>query len=132
MAANVTATTSEQIEDSLDDAMDKIDDNEQLSDKQKDLFQSVFGGIVEASSPENTKMAALLTIFCCALWILGAFFMLSLKKFGFYIYLASIAIVIAGMIMIFGNFMGIIYALWYIISRGIMSVLYGVNLKHMH
>ena len=129
--ANMLENSSEQIEESMDEAMEKLEDNDQLSDNQKDLFQSFFGGLAEAATPENTRHAALLKILCCILCIVGAVFMLQLKKIGFYIYIASIIIMIAGMIAIFGNMIGIVSALSFTISRGVMSILYGVNLKHM-
>lgn len=123
----------EEVSEGMEDAIDDIQDNDGLSDSQKDFFESIFTGISESVTPENVRNAALVSILSCLLTIAGALLMWNLNKKGFYLYVAGIVLIIAGTLFVFGgSLMGVFYALSAGFWGVVFIILYGVNLKHMN
>ena len=116
----------------MDEALDQIEDEDNLSENQKQLFESFFNSISKSLTPEKIRNSAIVNILSCLITLGGSFMMWNLNKKGFYIYIAGIAIAILGMIFVFGGIMGAITAASSGFWGVVMIVLYGVNLKDMN
>ncbi|PCJ64590.1 MAG: hypothetical protein COA58_12700 [Bacteroidetes bacterium] len=130
--ANSIEVTSEAIEESMDEAMEQIQDSDDITDKQKGLIEKIMNGVSEVLTPANVRKSSLISILSGLLCIFGAVLMWNLRKVGFYVYIGGILLVIIGMIVIFGPLMGAISAFSAAFGGFIMTILYGVNLKHMN
>lgn len=110
--------------------------------------QALAGGAMEASGMEGMenipgmkeaiallkygKILAIIGIVAALICLAGALMMWKLKKSGFFIYLiGEWAPVVATIILIGFSFTGGIMAILGMIFPLIMTILYGVNLKHM-
>lgn len=124
--------TGEMVSESMDDALEQIEDEDNLSENQKQLFESFFNSVSESLTPEKIVNSAIVNILSCLITLYGAFMMWNLNKKGFYIYLAGIVIAILGMVLVFGGIMGAITAASSGFWGVVMIILYGVNLKDMN
>lgn len=96
------------------------------------IANNILSGISDAMSEKNIKNNALAGILSSILSLIGAFFMFNLKKKGYWIYLAAVAIgIIAPLVIYGGGFMGVLNAGWQVLSGILFAVLYALNLKHM-
>jgi hypothetical protein len=84
-------------------------------------------------SPENIRKGALANGVAAILCLAGAFLMWSLKRTGFYLYVAGTLVGITSPFLIFGtdNFLAIISSVVIGFIGLIFVILYGVNLKYM-
>ncbi len=130
--AEQVGEATELIEESMDDAMDKLDENEDISDTQRDFVEGMAQGFTENITPENIRKSAIVTLISCLLTLAGALLMWKLNKNGFYLYIAGFLVMIIGLVSIFSGVMGAIAAGGSGFIGVVMIVLYGVNLKHMN
>jgi type III secretory pathway component EscR len=124
--------TGEIVSESMDDALEQIEDEDNLSENQKQLFESFFNSVSESLTPGKIRNSAIVNILSCLITLFGAFMMWNLNKKGFYIYVAGIVIAILGMVFVFGGIMGAITAASSGFWGVVMIILYGVNLKDMN
>ena len=84
-------------------------------------------------SPDNIRKGAVADGAAAILCLAGAFMMWSLKKTGFYLYVAGTLLGIISPFIIFGtnNFIAIISSIMIGFIGLIFMILYGVNLKYM-
>ena len=94
----------------------------------KQIFSSLAAGL----TPDSIRKSSILKLISCLLTLLGAIMMWNLKKIGFYLYIAGIAVFTLAPIIILGSslpglagaggsgFIGVVFI-----------VMYGMNLKDM-
>lgn len=130
-SAETAGDAIEMVEETMDDAMDEIDDNDDMSEKQKDFITNMMGGIIESLTPENIRKSSIVNFLSCLLTLFGAILMWQLKRNGYFLYIAGIAIMVIGMAVIFKGIIGLAAAGATAFIGVLFIVLYGVNLKHM-
>jgi hypothetical protein len=97
-----------------------------------ELSEQILSGISDGLSEKNIKNNAMASILASILGAIGAFFMFNLKKTGFWIYLAGVAVSIIAPLAIYGGgLMGLLGAGWPVFSGILFTVLYGIHLKYM-
>ncbi|HRH38857.1 MAG TPA: hypothetical protein PK760_10955 [Flavobacteriales bacterium] len=129
--AGVGATASEQMDASIDQAMDEAMANSEMTEAQKELAGSLgdaLGGLTDFGAMATSALVqGLMAILC----LVGVLMMWKLKKTGFYIYTVAQVVTVAAPFIwvggLAGGFMGILGAIFPIL----FIILYGVNLKHM-
>jgi len=131
VSADTVGETKVQMEEAMDDAMDDMDDAE-MSEEQLEMVENIIGGFTESITPDNIRNGALVSIFSCLLTLAGAILMWNLNKKGFYLYILGIAILIVGMVLVYGGLMGAITAVGSGFFGVVFIILYGVNLKEMN
>lgn len=130
-SAETAGDAIEMVEETMDDAMDEIDDNDDMSEKQKDFITNMMGGITESLTPENIRKSSIVNFLSCLLTLFVAILMWQLKRNGYFLYIAGIAIMVIGMAVIFKGIIGLAAAGATAFIGVLFIVLYGVNLKHM-
>lgn len=130
-SAETAGDAIEMVEETMDDAMDEIDDNDDMSEKQKDFITNMMGGITESLTPENIRKSSIVNCLSCLLTLFVAILMWQLKRNGYFLYIAGIAIMVIGMAVIFKGIIGLAAAGATAFIGVLFIVLYGVNLKHM-
>ena len=130
-SAETAGDAIEMVEETMDDAMDEIDDNDDMSEKQKDFITNMMGGIIESLTPENIRKSSIVNFLSCLLTLFGAILMWQLKRNGYFLYIAGIAVMVIGMAVIFKGIIGLAAAGATAFIGVLFIVLYGVNLKHM-
>lgn len=130
-SAETAGDAIEMVEETMDDAMDEIDDNDDMSEKQKDFITNMMGGITESLTPENIRKSSIVNFLSCLLTLFGAILMWQLKRNGYFLYIAGIAVMVIGMAVIFKGIIGLAAAGATAFIGVLFIVLYGVNLKHM-
>ena len=129
--AEMAGDAVEIVEEEMDEAMDEINDNEEMSESQKEFVENIFGDITEAITPENIRKSSLVNIISCLLTLFGAFLMWQLKRVGYFAYVAGILVMVIGMALVFEGLVGLAVAGMTGFIGVVFIVLYGVNLKHM-
>ncbi|MBT8327921.1 MAG: hypothetical protein KJP21_09370 [Bacteroidia bacterium] len=129
--AEMAGDAVEMVEEEMDEAMDEIEENEDMSDSQKEFLENIFGDITEAITPENIRKSSLVNIISCLLTLFGAILMWQLKRVGYFAYIAGILVMVIGMAVVFEGVVGLAVAGMTGFIGVVFIVLYGVNLKHM-
>ena len=123
--------SQEVVEEAMDDAMDDIEESEGMSDSQKEMVENIVGGLADSMTPDNVRNAGLISILSGLLTLAGAFLMWNLNKKGYLVYILGIAVLVVGMIMVYGGLIGAISAAGSGFVGILFIILYGLNLKHM-
>lgn len=131
-SADSVGAATEMVGESMDEAIDQIEENSEMSDSQKGFVESILNGVSENLTPEKIRASSLVTILSTLLTLCGAVLMWNLNKKGFYLYVAGILAGIVGMVVVFSGFIGIVAASGTAFIGLLFSILYGVNLKHMN
>jgi hypothetical protein len=118
-------------QDVMDEAMDKIED-EAESEKEAALANKILGSVSEGMTAPNIKNSAIASGISALLTLIGAILMWSLNKKGFYLYVIGVAVGILAPMLIFGGILGAASSGVLAFVGVLFSVLYGLNLKHMH
>lgn len=118
-------------QDVMDEAMDKIED-EAESEKEAALANKILGSVSEGMTVPNIKNSAIASGISSILTLIGAILMWSLNKKGFYLYVIGVAVGILAPMLIFGGILGAASSGVLAFVGVLFSVLYGLNLKHMH
>ena len=122
----------EMVDEQMDEVMDDIDDNEEMSEKQKNFMEGIFTEITEAITPEKIRKMAIVSVLSSLFTLFGALFMWSLNKYGYYLYIAGIVLLMGGTMFVYGGLIGGIAAGGTGFFGVLFIVLYGLNFKHMH
>lgn len=118
-------------QDVMDEAIDKIED-EAESEKEAALANKILGSVSEGMTAPNIKNSAIASGISALLTLIGAILMWSLNKKGFYLYVIGVAVGILAPMLIFGGILGAASSGVLAFVGVLFSVLYGLNLKHMH
>lgn len=130
--ADLAGDTIELVEEQMDEALEEIEDDENMTDKQKEFVEGFMGGITDSLTPENIRKSSLVSFISNLLTLLGAILMWQLRKNGYWLYLLGVLVMVIGMAVIFNGIIGIAAAGATGFFGVVFIVLYGVNLKHMH
>lgn len=105
---------------------------EQQMDQQNtpDFAKQIMSSITDNLTPENIRKASILEFISNLFTLFGAILMWNLKKIGFYLYIAGIAVLVASP-LIMGKFIGIIGGIIVGLIGMVFIIMYGVNLKYM-
>ncbi len=100
-------------------------------EREADSLNSFVETIKKAITPESVRNSSVVFIVYESMTLFGAFFMWSLRRKGFYIYLGGIAAVFLGHLALVGGLLGLVLCLGSVVSSGFFSILYYLNLKYM-
>jgi hypothetical protein len=117
---------SEQAAASLDRAQDKID-NPNTPNFVKELISSA----AQSANPESIRLSSVLQFISCLLTLTGAIMMFTLRKVGFYLYIAGIMLSIGAPLITGKGLVAIIGASVYALIGVIFIAMYGANLSDM-
>jgi hypothetical protein len=132
VAADTVGQATQIMEDQMGEAMDQIEDSEDMPESTKNFMENMVGGVMESITPDNIRKSALINILASLLCLFGAYLMWNLNKKGFYIYLAGTLLAVIGMALVFGGLLGMAAAGGTGFVGLVMCILYGVNLKDMN
>lgn len=115
----------------MSDTRSKMED--QMEGKEQPAFvKGMMSNAFSAMSADSIKKNSLVSILSCILTLTGAIMMWSLRKTGYYLYIAGIVIAIVAPLLLFGG------GLLGLMSGGVTAVIgiafivmYGVNTKYM-
>lgn len=117
---------AEAAQEGLDRAAERVDDAEA-----SDFVDKIMGRVSANMTPENIRKSAVADGLYNLLALAGALLMFNLRKPGFYLYLAGIAVAIIAPFVIYGGLMGAAGAATTFFSI-IFAVLYATQLRFMH
>jgi hypothetical protein len=132
MGADVAGDAVELVEESMDEALEEIDDDDNLTDSQKEKIEGLVGGLTDSVTPENIRSSALVSILASILTLIGALLMWNLRQVGYYVYIGGTLVLVVGLAMVFGGLVGALAAGASGFIGVLFIVLYGLNLKHMN
>lgn len=123
-------TTADVARAAMQDAQDEISNSNESGAK---MAEKMLSGVSDVLKPENLKKSALFTIVASIFTLVGAILMFQLKKTGFWVYIAGIAISIVAPIVIFGanNLITMMSTMGAALIGILFVVLYALNLKHL-
>ncbi|MEY2924708.1 MAG: hypothetical protein RLZZ337_1256 [Bacteroidota bacterium] len=131
-SADTAGEAAALVEEQMDEALDQMDDNEEVSEKTKGFMESFMGGVAESITPQNIRKMAIVSVLSSLLTLFGAIFMWKLNKSGFYMYIGGVLVLIVGTMLVYGGLLGAVAAGGSGFVGVLFIVLYGLNLKHMH
>lgn len=96
-----------------------------------DQLEETFEAFKQGITPNNFKNFSIVLVISSLISIVGAVQMWSLKRQGYFIYLAGTAVGVLGPVFVFGGVLGWAFAIIFLFFGAIMSALYGAHLKYM-
>jgi hypothetical protein len=118
---------SEQAAASIEKAQDKMD-NPNTPNFVKELMNSV----AQSTNPDNIRFSSILQLISCLFTLTGAIMMFTLRKTGFYIYIAGIMISVGAPLIVAKGLVAIIGASVTALIGVVFIAMYGANLKDMN
>lgn len=73
--ADLAGDTVELVEEQMDEALEEIEDDENMTDKQKEFVEGFMGGITDSLTPENIRKSSLVSFISNLLTLLGSILM---------------------------------------------------------
>ena len=106
--------------------------SDQIGDKpQPDFVKSILSGISSLSA-DMIRKSSIIGLLAALLTLTGGVLMWSLRKYGFYIYIAGWFVAISGPVVLYGgNMIGIIAGVSSAVGALLFIILYGVNVKYL-
>lgn len=95
------------------------------------FLKGILGSASAMANPGTIRESSIFSFVSCLLSLVGAILMWSLKKNGFYLYIAGIILSIAAPIIVVGGTLGAISAGGAVVIGLIFIIMYGLNLKYM-
>ncbi|MEP7145138.1 MAG: hypothetical protein ABI707_19785 [Ferruginibacter sp.] len=125
--ANTQAAAISMAKEKANEDLQSHNENDPGSKFAKKMVNSI------SASPETIRKAALCDMAAALLCLAGAFMMWSLKKTGFYLYVAGTLVGVISPFVIFGgsNVISLLSSVVVGFIGVIFVILYGVNLKYM-
>jgi hypothetical protein len=103
----------------------------QATDANAAMVEGMFDSIREEATADTIQLSAIIMLIYESLTLYGAYLMYSLQKRGFYFYLAGIAVVIVGPLLLIGGWLGIMTMLGGAFFSSIFALFYRAHLKYM-
>ncbi|MCF0058141.1 hypothetical protein [Dyadobacter sp. CY356] len=119
-----------QMHEMLEAARDKIE--KQSSEADAKIMDPIIQSVIDSATREVMQKGAVVMIIFESLSLYGAYLMWNLKKRGFYLYLAGIAVAFFGSLLIVGGWLGVFTAIAGVLLSSVMCIIYAFNLKHLH
>ncbi|TDB66096.1 hypothetical protein EZE20_09765 [Arundinibacter roseus] len=123
----VVADQTREIFEQLQESMEA-----QATPENAEFMENLFDSIREEATSDTIRLSAILMLIYESLTLFGAYMMWNLQKRGFYLYLAGIAVIILGPLLLIGGWMGTMTMLGGAFFSVIFSFMYRANLRHMH
>ncbi len=111
----------------INDVKDQVNQQEK---NVPDFVQQIMGSVARDMTPDFLRKLAIFSFIANLLTLSGAILMWNLKKFGFYLYILGIIVLVAGPLAM-GKLVGAIGASILGFIGVIFIVMYAVNLKQM-
>lgn len=113
------------------DTRSKIDD--QMEGKEQPAFMKNFmGNMFSSMSADNIRKSSIISLISCLFTLGGAIMMWTLRKTGYYLYIAGILLSVLGPLVVFkGGMMGIMAGGFTALIGILFVILYGANVKYM-
>ncbi|MBR9859252.1 hypothetical protein GYB22_00575 [bacterium] len=120
----------EEVEAAFDEATEQMEYEEDAQEA-LDIIELIKGGVMTVLEEENARMLAAISFGSCFLTLLGAIFMFQLRKFGYYMYVIGIAILLFGPMILLGGNLGLVVGVINSFFGLIFVIMYSANLKHL-
>lgn len=114
---------AEQGLEQLDELRDQLDESE-LNEEGASAVDQVMKTFETDWTPQNIKGMSIVNILTSLLCVVGAVFMWSLQKRGFWVYVAGVGVSILGPLVVFGGILGFSQSFLALISGAIFTWLY--------
>lgn len=110
-------------------AMEKVEDRMEGKEQPAFVKYALSGAKMTA---DDLRKSNIVSVLSCFLTLTGAILMFTLRKNGFYLYIAGIVISIVGPILLFGTgFLGIVGTVISTVVGVAFITMYGVNTRYM-
>jgi hypothetical protein len=122
----LAATTGDTAREAMKNAQERIDQQDTPG-----FIKQIMSSVAEGMSPEARKLTAILKLVSNLFTLFGALLMWNLRKIGFYLYIAGIALLMAAPFAM-GKVVGIVSGVFVGIIGIAFIIMYGFNLKDMN
>jgi hypothetical protein len=119
-------TVSEQAAARLEKAQERIEDRNAPA-----FVKQIISSVAQSTNPESIRLSSILQLISCLLTLTGGIMMFTLRKMGFYIYIAGIMISVGAPLITAKGLVAIIAACLMALVGVVFIAMYGANLKDM-
>jgi len=130
MNANVASAI---IDQAMGTARQQVQESAKDDARAGKIAEKIMDGASQLADPVKLKKNALFSILANLLTLGGAWLMFQMRKPGFWVYVAGVAVSVIGPLAVYGtgNLLGLGMTLWVGFFGILFAVLYSLNLKYM-